>query len=144
MNIQQIEKAAIEFRNAIEACSSELGISFQSFPKGSCGDATDLLGTYLIENGLGNFSYFYGDVSSKVNNIWSSHAWLQLDELVVDITADQFPEISQKVMVCSKSEWHTTLNGKFSHIADYRLINAPSINLDAIYKKIISHITVLS
>jgi len=38
MNILRIKKAATDFRDAIEKCSSSLGISFEQFPLGSCGD----------------------------------------------------------------------------------------------------------
>lgn len=61
MNIEKILIIANNFRYAIENCSPSLGISFEYFPKGSCGDVAPLLGTYLIENKLGKFQYMLGD-----------------------------------------------------------------------------------
>ena len=60
MNISKIKNAAIVFRNSIENCSQSLGLSFEQFPLGSCGDTVPLLGTYLIEQKLGKFQYVDG------------------------------------------------------------------------------------
>lgn len=35
-----------------------------------------------------------------------SHAWLTLDGLTIDITADQFAEINDPVIVAHGSAWH--------------------------------------
>ena len=35
---------------------------------------------------------------------WSTHAWLELDGLVIDITADQFDQ--EPVVVTRRSTWH--------------------------------------
>jgi len=121
MNIEEILKASIRFREAIEKCQNSLGLGFGKFPKGSCGDATPLLGTYLIELNLGTFMYALGNLGSHKKGNWCSHAWLQSGSIVVDITADQFPEVSEKVIVSSNSKWHKSLKGKHQHIADYRI-----------------------
>ncbi|HEC73707.1 MAG TPA: hypothetical protein ENI26_04945 [Methylophaga aminisulfidivorans] len=96
MNIQGVYAAARDFRSAIEACSSSLGVSFKSFPSGACGDVTPLLGTYLIGRGFGEFQYMLGNYGSRGDDGWSSHAWLQSGDLVVDITADQFHDVSER------------------------------------------------
>ena len=105
----------------MEACSSQLGITFSNFPSGACGDAVLVLGTHLKDLGFGEFQYMLGDYGNKNENFWSSHAWLQLDDLVIDITADQFPDIEEKIIVSDKSEWHRNLNGEAKNIADYRI-----------------------
>jgi len=40
------------------------------------------------------------------------HQWLQKRDLVVDITADQFPGIDNKAVVTRSSAWHDVLEGK--------------------------------
>ena len=141
MNIEEIYRKSAEFRNAIELISSSLGISFSSFPRGACGDAVPLLGTYLIENGLGDFQYVLGDYGSRKNGTWSSHAWLQAGNLVVDITADQFADVSDKVIVSANSDWHAKLNGVNKHVADYRIYDSHTVHvLGQIYIKIIEQI----
>lgn len=37
------------------------------------------------------------------------HVWMVLDGISIDITADQFPGISEKVIVSRQSEWHDSL-----------------------------------
>ncbi|MGD0278201.1 MAG: hypothetical protein ABSC11_02715 [Smithella sp.] len=141
MNIEKIRESATDFRNAIEVCAPSLGIIFESFPRGSCGETVLLLGTYLIEQGLGEFQYMLVDYGIRKDLNWSSHAWLQLDNLVVDITADQFPEITEKVIVQEFSKWHLKLNGTSQNIADYRIYNAYTISfLSSMYLKIIGSI----
>jgi len=38
--------------------------------------------------------------------------WLQKEDLVIDITADQFDEIDCKAIVTRQSPWHASLGGK--------------------------------
>lgn len=59
-----------------------------------------MLGDYLKRKGFGtalNVSGFIGQ---------QSHAWLELNGLYIDITADQFPQIDDDVIVTSKSLFH--------------------------------------
>jgi hypothetical protein len=96
---------ASDFRRAIERCPrGKLPKSFKRFPHGSCGDSTLLLAKYLERNGHSAFSYIHGMRGDH------SHAWLQRDDLVIDITADQFVDQEQPVIVAYKSEWHLTFN----------------------------------
>lgn len=57
---RKIEELACTFRRAIESCLPDLGAAFRHFPRGSCGDATVLLGTYLTENVIAPFDYTNG------------------------------------------------------------------------------------
>ena len=137
MDIENIRKAATDFRNATEICAPSLDITFKSFPRGSCGEAVLLLGTYLIEQGLGEFQYMLGKYGICKDSDWSYHAWLQSDSLVVDITAYQYPEITEKVIVQDVSKWHTKLNGTAQQVADYRICPAYAVSLlDSMYRKI--------
>lgn len=139
MNIDKIKLASTNFRNAIDKCHQLLGITFKHFPKGSCGDAAPLLGTYLIENKLGEFQYYTGNYGAE--ETWSSHAWLQAGNLVVDITADQFPDITKKIIVEEYSLWHNKLNGEALNLADYRIYDHyTASNLSCLYKTIMRHI----
>lgn len=82
------------FRTAIEKAKNDeqfiKDINFHQFPIACCGDASDLLGHYLLTKGIitkyvcGNY---YGD--NEENG--QSHSWLLLDdEIIIDITGDQF------------------------------------------------------
>jgi hypothetical protein len=100
-NVSSIRKLATEFRAAIERCPrAQLPIGFCDFPYGACGDATLILAKYLERNGHTGFVYVLGMRDG------GSHAWLGRDDLVVDITADQFGDQHQPVIVESGSKWH--------------------------------------
>jgi hypothetical protein len=66
--------------------------SFDRFPLGCCGDASDLLAQYLLDNGINTY-YVCGNYYSKDYITWNtqSHAWLMTeDRIIIDITGDQF------------------------------------------------------
>lgn len=141
MNVKEIRKAAVDFRKSIEFCGASLGIAFENFPSGSCGDTVPLLGTYLIDLNFGNFQYMLGNYGNHEKGTWKSHAWLQSNDLIIDITADQFDEITEKVIVEKDALWHKNLNGKFLHLANYRIYDSNTVSrLNSIYKKIVNHI----
>lgn len=143
--IEIIKNYCIIFRSAIEKCDKKLmPISFRNFPNGSCGDTVTLLGTYLFDNYMGEFNYVVGCKNGK------SHAWLKNDEgLIVDITADQFPEIVEKVIVSCNSEWHNNFNFTetlhTSHFNIYDSNNDLRIKseLESAYKTICNHIKLI-
>ena len=141
MEIEEIYIAATNFRNAIEAVSPYLGISFESFPRVSCGDVAPMLGTYLAEQELGEFQYMLGNYGSEAEGNWSSHAWLQLGDIVVDITADQFSDVTEPVIVQENSEWHYDLDGEAQNLGDYRIYGPRTVaNLGRLYAKIVAEI----
>jgi len=55
IRIESIRAAALRLRAALEECQDLLGITFEGFPSGSCGDVVPLLGRYFIDLGLGEF-----------------------------------------------------------------------------------------
>lgn len=92
--MNSLEKYVYSFRKAIDKAKKEglfyKDISFHSFPTGCCGDASDLLGHYLLEKGIPT-RYVCGTYHG--NNEWDdqSHAWLQYgDKTIIDISGDQF------------------------------------------------------
>ena len=85
---------ASKFRLAIEAALADGRFSdeivFSRFPRGCCGDSSDLLAQYLLENGIRTYyvcgTHYEDDCENN-----QSHAWLLTeDEVIIDITADQF------------------------------------------------------
>ena len=108
MEIERVREVAIRVRSAIESIApQDLPITFSHFPRGACGDACLLLGTYLEDQcGFDAFDYVSGERGSHTQDTWTSHAWLQRGELIVDITADQFPDAPAPVIVAEPSLWH--------------------------------------
>lgn len=79
---------------------------FTDFPRGCCEATSFILGEMLQNEGHTGFQlkcarYF-------VDGKFHSHAWLQRGDLVVDITADQAPIISEPVIVSTSSLWHNS------------------------------------
>ena len=110
----RLQDHAARFRGAIESCDkSDLPPTFMDFPRGSCGDASLLLAKFLEESGFGLFNYFLGEQNEN------SHAWLENGDVVVDITADQFPDMPDSVVVARNSKWHLAFCGEFQHVANF-------------------------
>lgn len=98
----QLHLAASRIRDAIIQSPRDDIHAFQNFPSGSCGDASILLGEYLHQTGHGDWEYVTGE---RVRDLYS-HAWIEQDGLIVDITADQFDDVDQPVIVTRDPSWH--------------------------------------
>jgi hypothetical protein len=96
MDLVTLRELAPAFRAAIERTDrKDLSIVFEHFPLGSCGDTTDLLAEFLKDRGCGAFRRICGQRGER------SHASLTSDGVVVDITADQFDDGPESVIVAS-------------------------------------------
>ncbi|MFN4327651.1 MAG: hypothetical protein ACK4FF_02140 [Limnobacter sp.] len=121
METSQILEMATRFRGAIESIPPEArSICMQSFPNGACGDTALLFGAFLVDHGIPGFQYICGERGSQADNTWTSHAWLQRDDLVVDLTADQFPDAPTGVIVSSSSSWHMQFDTESGQESDFR------------------------
>src|SRR6185295_517236 len=105
--IQQIRLAAERFRVGLETCGPESGLpGLRHFPRDSCADTVLLLGAHLADRGLGPFDAVGGEFGSPASGDRRTHAWLERDDVIVDITADQFPDVSLAVIVTRDPGWH--------------------------------------
>ncbi len=108
-DIERIEQLAHKLRSVIEAVPrQDLPVGMRSFPKGACGNSAILLGAYFTNYEIEGFVYVQGKRGSRQHNTWASHAWLARETLVVDITADQFPDAPGPVIAADPSPWHQT------------------------------------
>jgi hypothetical protein len=118
--IKQIRNLATKFRIGVEKCDRRsLPITFKEFPRGACGDAALLLGKYLKNEGFGSFQYVCGIRRLRHTN--QEHAWLRQEALIIDITADQFAEIDEPVIITTNHTWYSAFNIRNEHEADYEL-----------------------
>lgn len=76
-------------------------IGFYDFPKGACSDASTLLGILLERNGFGLYQLVS---ASNEKGKWFSHAWLENEKYLIDITANQFNSWPEQPMVVSLAE----------------------------------------
>jgi len=58
---------------------------FREFPTGACGNASELLGHWLESRGVKDIWYVKGQRPDV-----PSHAWLEIGDVVIDLTLDQF------------------------------------------------------
>lgn len=89
----------IKVRNALTLDEVKKAyVGFYDFPRGSCMDASILLGVLIERNGFGEFNL----VSALDDIKSSSHAWLENESHVIDITADQFTFWPKQSLVMKK------------------------------------------
>ena len=135
----KIKVFSARFRKAIKQCdSSELPLSLADFPVESCADASMLLGTYFKDRGLGSFNLIKGKRGE--GRSLQTHYWLEKDNIIVDITADQFDDISEEIIITSiDSNWYNSFDKEIRQEADYRMIDARDVrnHLSAVYDYIL-------
>jgi len=113
-NKNKLIQLATSFRTAImESDPKVLIITLRNFPRGACGDATLLLAKYLEENKCNHFEYICGKKEHQ------THAWLERDGLIIDITADQFNNQNSPVIVSKDHTWHLQFEVESRRIADF-------------------------
>ncbi|BCM94496.1 hypothetical protein IAD21_06403 (plasmid) [Abditibacteriota bacterium] len=116
----ELVKAVTEFRRALvlysrkEEAKPELGMV--QFPKNCCGPASCLLARYLNELHLGQATYIEADTRDEDGRMLNMHAWLLLNDLIIDVTASQFNSKSTKkiseVIVTKDTNWHGRFNNQ--------------------------------
>lgn len=108
-----IELATV-FRSSIERLGkssfNHTSLAVADFPGGCCDDASILLARFLEENGYKSVNLIHGARGGRSKEL-NSHDWLLVDDMIVDITADQFDwkgYINDPVIVVKESEFHST------------------------------------
>ena len=88
----RLEELVSDFRTAIERAKDnyEQGEFFRKFPTGQCGNTSDMLAQYLIDNGFGPIIYANGTYYGEEWDDRQAHTWLVVDDMLIDITGDQF------------------------------------------------------
>jgi len=128
-----VRRCAEQFRAAVVSGPPEFYLPYWTdFPDGCCGDAALLLGMYLANEGFGEPEYVAGNRGE-----WS-HAWVELGGLVVDVTADQFDDEDQAVVVrAAPSAWHSGFEEHTRHAASILAYDdATRVRLERAYRLI--------
>lgn len=71
-----------------------------AFPNGCCGTVSRALGGYLTSLGYKGINYVCG----YRNEV--SHAWLEYNNCVIDITADQFFDCTDSIIISDTDPFH--------------------------------------
>ncbi|WP_344607120.1 hypothetical protein [Sporichthya brevicatena] len=99
-----VRATASHFRAALLQTPGLTLPALADFPNGSCGDASELLGQYLRDCGHGEWLLVS---AARYDPEYRTHAWLTREDLILDITADQFPEMhAYPVFMQQGSLWH--------------------------------------
>jgi hypothetical protein len=139
MNDADLRAIATRFRGALEIVGPASGLpGLRNFPKDSCADTVLLLGAHLLDRGLGTFDGVGGEFGTPGDPDWHSHAWLERDGVIVDITADQFPGVLQAVIVTRDDRWHRQFHTGNRGVADFRRYGADTgAQLGVVYDRIL-------
>ena len=136
----RVRDLAMRLRRALDSIpKSELPDSMREFPHGACGDASHLMGALLADSGLDGFEFISAVCGMTDDNTWTSpsHAWLACGSLIVDITADQFPDAPAAVIVARNSPWHTRFCVEYTRPSDFRASYGPGNgDLQALYLRL--------
>ena len=85
----------------------------KDFPKGWCGLASRVLGGVLCkEYPQTEIYYTWGYIDGQ------SHAWVQFDEYILDITADQFNGITSEIIIEKNDQ--SVFHNSFSEVTKRR------------------------
>jgi hypothetical protein len=142
VNDSELRAAAARFRTALEIVGPASGApGLRNFPKDSCADTVLLLGAHLLDGGFGAFDGVGGEFGEPGSLECYSHAWLECDGVIVDITADQFPDVSQAVIVTRDDRWHRLFHTSNRGVADFRRYGPDTIaQLGIIYDRILARL----
>ena len=121
--IEDLRRECERVRHAAHCVYEEKTIghlSIAKFPRGWCVCLSRVLGALLSRKYPSEkFYYICGEVVFDTGD-WTSHAWIRYEDLILDITADQFDEITEPVIIIpvSRSSFHAMFEITNEHIAE--------------------------
>lgn len=152
--MKDIKRLVSKFRDAIDVARDsgdfDKDFSFYKFPRGCCGDTSDLLAQFLLENDIKTY-YVCGTYIDGSFENHQSHAWLLTDNhTIIDITGDQFknnPDFlnyDKSVYVGVEDDFHRLFQVEDRDIHENIGLDALGSmcqpRLNKLYKKIIKYI----
>ena len=151
--MKDIIRLVNQFRDAMDVARDEgefdKDFSFYKFPRGCCGDASDLLAQFLLENVIRTY-YVCGTYRDGSFENSQSHAWLLTDnQTIIDITGDQFRDnpdflnYDKSVYVGAEDDFHRLFEVEDRDVRENGLDALGSMcqpRLNGLYRKIIKYI----
>lgn len=100
ITIEQLAEIVTRIRVILERNGKTTSdLSFKEFPNGACGVTSELIARYFREFHRLDALYVCG-----ARDDGYTHAWVEIDDIIIDITADQFDEPA--VIVTRSHIWH--------------------------------------
>lgn len=122
---------------------------FSGFPRGYCQGASRVLGLYLIKDlKIGpveivcNGERRLTELDEFEQPRCQSHAWLEVGGFLVDMTADQFCDRLEPVIVTQDHSWHDQFQGQTRHAGSDILESSPFVK--EVYQRVADRIQGLS
>ena len=119
LEIQELFSIIVPFRKAIVNALLNREFSrkdrMSNFPYGCCDDYCDLLAYYLYDRFQINTNQINGVYRDSIPEEITNHAWMLLDDIIIDITADRFSSLIENdngVYVGVESEFYQLLEDK--------------------------------
>jgi hypothetical protein len=106
----EIAVVALDFRRAIEKAKLRRHAKCMgNFPIGCCKHSSQLLARYLVTDlQTPLVTFVHGERGGRGDGQpWQSHVWLRVGGYTVDITADQYPEVDEPVVLSMGAGWHS-------------------------------------
>lgn len=110
-DIEIIKDEAIKAREIILKHGQEINVlEFGSFPNGGgCLPLSEFLGSWIDNKGIEGLQVVIGK-RKKLQRIdeseEESHAWLEYEDYIIDVTGDQFTDFNEKVFVSIDRTFH--------------------------------------
>ncbi|MNC16039.1 hypothetical protein D3C76_323660 [compost metagenome] len=137
--MEELEKYIRQFYEAI-LHSEDLPAPYDNFPFRCCQDASWILHRHLFEKGYISVELVSGEYHGD-NGEYMSHAWLEFDGTIIDITYSQFDEVND-VVITKERDLHQKFIKNYRYRKPYWEIymdDHTSIILDLFYKKVIKN-----
>lgn len=99
--LEELARLASCARSAIESADRSRWGGYASFPSGACGNVSEVLARVMRER-LGLDALYVSGTDSVDRQ---SHAWVEVNDVIIDITADQFGQ--PPVIVRARNPWHS-------------------------------------
>jgi hypothetical protein len=112
MNIDQLREHAELVRSCIEELqrADDPPSLIKSFPRMGCRISTIAMAISLAENQGADRKLIKGRFGGE-----QGHAWLQFDGIDIDISANQFDDMKERVIVRRSSEYHSRFSDASLH-----------------------------
>lgn len=136
INNNQIREKAIEFRQAIMNANSNCRFkdTMRYFPKGCCELSSDLFAYYLRQNGI-EAKVVCGENDTGDRSTSCNHVWVDVSNMVIDLTADQF--FGESLYCGPYQDFYNSMN--IIRVEEpYDIITDPKLSAD--YEAIISYL----
>lgn len=130
---KDLERHCFRLRQAIIAVKSTTFL-FKDFPNGCCRDMSVVLGAYLKTKGFFDINYCHREYDDGI----PSHGWLEVGDLILDLTADQFGNSRPPVVITPNTSEDKIYMDKNVQPWSFGIVSTDIFSLKSDYDKIIA------